>query len=50
MISAEIKNQEENIVMEASFGVSFSWNVSQMKFFNIFNLYLLEIKTKTGRL
>lgn len=32
MISAKIKNQKENIVMEASFGVSFSWNVSQMKF------------------
>lgn len=32
MISAEIKNQKENIVLEASFGVSFSWNVSQMKF------------------
>ena len=32
MISAEIKNQKENIILEASFGVSFSWNVSQMKF------------------
>lgn len=32
MIYAEIKNQKENIVMEASFGAAFSWNVSQMKF------------------
>lgn len=31
MISATIKNQKESIVVEVSFGVPFSWNVSQMK-------------------
>lgn len=32
MIFATIKNQKESIVMEASFGAGFSWNVNQIKF------------------
>lgn len=46
MIAATIKNQKESIVVEILFGTSFSWN----EIFNIFNLHLLEIKTKPVRL
>lgn len=46
MIAAIIKNQKKSIVVEILFGTAFSCN----EIFNVFNLHLLEIKTKPVRL